>query len=385
MLTFPDLAVGRSSNDPYKELKEKLLGKAPDMVSLPRGFIAVKNRDTTKSTEATLPLDEVALRELLWFDQHLPGFVEKGLVSADVLIGRLVDMLCEYIEQTWVPAAVKKVQETILNADHQLKELGVDILAEQLDFDTRKQCGVSPCSELIQAVVAVFEETLHADVFTQKLLAIIGKHVPAGPEPDLSISLTQPVESVRQMRKQRQYFQFCMEKIVTEIPELLSTCISEIFWSSKLPYRLFRFPTLRDHLKDCVVIFCDGEQKRCMQQWKDKLDFALTALQFTGKCSRRKVIEVLVALVVDAVVLPVNDALVALSCTFGCEKYLDDCGNTQDSHRCFCEMFIGKIVGALLQEDEKTSAARNGLKEQKKKLHVVLSALSCLHQKKPML
>jgi len=108
-------------NDPFYDLKARLDGIAADCVQLPLGYVAVKNRDNNLTND---DLRSAAATEAKWFDENIPGYRAKGKVSSDCLIHRLVDMLINYVHQTWAPNAKKAMDQEIENINRKLQAIG---------------------------------------------------------------------------------------------------------------------------------------------------------------------------------------------------------------------------------------------------------------------
>jgi hypothetical protein len=124
VLTMADKAVDPRNPDPYHNLKAKLDGTASDVIKLPSGYIAVKNRDTAYGDD----LVKIALEEDAWFDKNLPGYRQRGLASSDCLVETLMNRLSDYIQKDWAPSAKEKLVQELRKKQKQLEELGFDPL-----------------------------------------------------------------------------------------------------------------------------------------------------------------------------------------------------------------------------------------------------------------
>ncbi len=96
MLTMSDMAENPKREHPFQDLKDKLDRKSGDCVELMLGFVAVRNRDTEQKES----LQTVSAAEQKWFKKKMPGYVEQGKASSDMLTEKLVSMLCTYVEET---------------------------------------------------------------------------------------------------------------------------------------------------------------------------------------------------------------------------------------------------------------------------------------------
>ena len=70
VLTMADLAGDpRSNSNPYEILKGRLDGNADDLPSIDLGYFALKNRDTSVTTENVQDLVRVNEEEKSWFEE----------------------------------------------------------------------------------------------------------------------------------------------------------------------------------------------------------------------------------------------------------------------------------------------------------------------------
>lgn len=128
VLTRSDLARSERFADKYHEFKQQLDGKSHDYVELPHGYVAVRNRDTVSNES----LEDAALGEEKWFQMNLPGYIEKKKASSPVLVEKLVEMMCTYVENTWVPSAKTKINERLSRIKCELDQLGPQRRPEDL-------------------------------------------------------------------------------------------------------------------------------------------------------------------------------------------------------------------------------------------------------------
>ena len=111
VLTKADLTQdGRTEakEDPFRLLKEKLDLVSKDMIDLPSGLVALRNHDT--AYDKKVGLRSIKKREADWFDQHLPGYAEKGQVGLTALAEKLVQMMLKFTEEKWVPSAIDTIE-----------------------------------------------------------------------------------------------------------------------------------------------------------------------------------------------------------------------------------------------------------------------------------
>ena len=111
VLTKADLTQdGRAEakEDPFRLLKEKLDLVSKDMIDLPSGLVALRNHDTAFDKEVALRT--IKKREADWFDEHLPGYAEKGQVGLTALAEKLVQMMLKFTEEKWVSSAIATIE-----------------------------------------------------------------------------------------------------------------------------------------------------------------------------------------------------------------------------------------------------------------------------------
>jgi GTPase SAR1 family protein len=103
VLTMADLAGDpRSNSNPYEILKGRLDGNADDLPSIDLGYFALKNRDTSVTTENVQDLVRVNEEEKSWFEENLPDHTSQCGINS--LIAQLVHMLEKYMLEKWVKA-----------------------------------------------------------------------------------------------------------------------------------------------------------------------------------------------------------------------------------------------------------------------------------------
>ena len=157
----------RKQKSPYWELKNRLSGKADDMVEFPNGWVAVKNRDTLVEEEETRGLHESAQAEHAWFANEA-CISEAHACGLHVLLQKIDRLFTNHIKSTWVPAALAHLETEMLQIDQQIATLGVapselvldDVIAavlrEFLGDQNRQSIDSAVCS-LSEHMVAVAE------------------------------------------------------------------------------------------------------------------------------------------------------------------------------------------------------------------------------------
>jgi hypothetical protein len=133
VLTMPDLSYDmRKKKNPYWELKERLEGKAQDLVELGQGYVAVKNRDT--EAEAETKIMQVAEDEVKWFAENLHEFDASTVVGVDALLQKLDGLINAHIRFKWVPRIQGHIEKKRQDTNNRKQQLGVN--PSQLTLDT---------------------------------------------------------------------------------------------------------------------------------------------------------------------------------------------------------------------------------------------------------
>jgi len=131
VLTKSDLAENsRYEHDKFYEFKRQLNGQSEDYIPLANGYVAVRNRDTQGTRGYSL--EQAAIEEVEWFNRNLPGYVDKKLASSLVLVEKLVEMMCTYVESTWATQAKLAINARIDKLKRNLDGLGPVRTANQL-------------------------------------------------------------------------------------------------------------------------------------------------------------------------------------------------------------------------------------------------------------
>ncbi|ELR16321.1 dynamin domain containing protein [Acanthamoeba castellanii str. Neff] len=126
VLTKSDLAENsRYEHDKFYEFKRQLNGQSEDYIPLANGYVAVRNRDTQGTRGYSL--EQAAIEEVEWFNRNLPGYVDKKLASSLVLVEKLVEMMCTYVESTWATQAKLAINARIDKLKRDLDGLGPDV------------------------------------------------------------------------------------------------------------------------------------------------------------------------------------------------------------------------------------------------------------------
>ena len=238
----------RKQTTPYWQLKDRLAGKADDMVKL-LSWVAVKNRDTLVEEEEASSLQESCETERKWFvDEAKLGGEQCGIAA---LLSHLDALFTLYIKQTWVPAAVSQLEQESAGIAAQIDELGRPPSSFMLD-------------ELLAAFTDAFTEVRGFIIEVAKgyvssiaAQAEISSALEAAMQSGSSSHPTIRTAIFRKMLKQ---------KLVDGLPGLLPLftefvvkAVKAAFSSDiKPPLRLERFEVLRDALCEASGMLLEG-------------------------------------------------------------------------------------------------------------------------------
>lgn len=153
VLTMPDKVVGSSRAD---ELLQRINGKSADSVEIPLGYVTVKNRDSSKNET----LGQATSSERAWFDQHFPGLAEDGKATTQVLIQKLAEMMCNYVEKTWTKKFESQLVAEVTIVSTKISELGcetsqINLLEDLISFSLKRLFTKSNFRNLVDATFNV--------------------------------------------------------------------------------------------------------------------------------------------------------------------------------------------------------------------------------------
>lgn len=251
VLTMADKAIDPRNPDPYHNLKAKLEGTASDVIKLPSGYIAVKNRDTSYGDN----LVKIALEENKWFDTHLPGYRQRGLASSDCLVETLMTRFANYIQKVWAPSAKDKLALELRKKQNQLHELGFEPLvgddwrgklAELLQEFHRNWHSLSTANEtctskLIRNVLRKIQETING--CKEKSSSV-------------NFNNLAHCNALLIAKTDNDFYNSMVDAITTSIHDSVSELASDIhsvFATTKSPTRMERFDNLKYALIDLVT------------------------------------------------------------------------------------------------------------------------------------
>ena len=112
----------RKHNSPYWELQQRLAGGADDVVQLPNGWVAVKNRDTLVEEEEAGGLQQSSQAEREWFSNEAK--VPDEQCGIDALLSKIDTLFTNHIKTTWVPHAVSHLECQSADVASQIDALG---------------------------------------------------------------------------------------------------------------------------------------------------------------------------------------------------------------------------------------------------------------------
>jgi len=226
---------------PLWRLESRLRNDAEDTVSLPFGFVALKNRNTRRVGGA-FSLEEQREDEEKFFTGKLerPGDL-KEKIGLDALIKKIDTLICMHLSASWVPGELQKLasQREVLQG----KIWNLGIAPEEMSF-----------AQLNEAVSVVFQEQFtfqKIDELCEEIAAHIPK-IPAGS------SYTSKVLT-KNLAIKSFYNLIESGELVEHVETNLTNLVKESFDNSVCgDIKLNRFTQLRDELL-CNLKICINE------------------------------------------------------------------------------------------------------------------------------
>eukprot|EP00965_Chrysotila_dentata_P016889 560146-Pleurochrysis_carterae.AAC.1 len=117
----------RKQSTPYWELEKRLTGDAHDMTSLPKSWIALKNKDSEIGCEES----SGALR---FIGEEREWFAHKANISMEVcetqcgihaLLNSIDELFTKHFQKTWIPVSILHVQNQMVSVQVKLQALGI--------------------------------------------------------------------------------------------------------------------------------------------------------------------------------------------------------------------------------------------------------------------
>eukprot|EP01119_Soliformovum_irregulare_P021064 TRINITY_DN693_c0_g1_i2.p1 TRINITY_DN693_c0_g1~~TRINITY_DN693_c0_g1_i2.p1 ORF type:complete len:586 (+),score=131.49 TRINITY_DN693_c0_g1_i2:63-1820(+) len=233
VLTMADRAIDpRFPNDPYRGLKETLLGQSHHSIPLPHGWVAVRNLDMEVNDHYNPTF------ESSWFEENLPGFLDKGHVSSEVLISKLSSMLCKYVEKTWLPGTKQAIAAKIAETKKSIGDLGTDPASNPQAF----------FSQVMKRFAEVLKERVTSLIprIPQYVKTHLDVRVPTLEQP-LTLNCVQKWETYQTLIIERIGMAF------NDVAKALADEVKIAMKDSKLPIRLDRFSSLVPQLSTALT------------------------------------------------------------------------------------------------------------------------------------
>jgi len=243
----------RKQRTPYWQLKDRLAGKADDMVKL-LSWVAVKNRDTLVEEEEASSLQESCETERKWFvDEAKLGGEQCGIAA---LLSEIDALFTLYIKQTWVPAAVSQLEQESAGIAAQIDELGRSPSSFTLD-------------ELLAAFTDAFTE-VRGFIIEPGMYEVAKDYVSSiVAQKEISSALQAAMQSGSSSHptiRTAIFRKMLKQKLVDGLPGLLPLftefvvkAVKAAFSSDiKPPLRLERFEVLRDALCEASGMLLEG-------------------------------------------------------------------------------------------------------------------------------
>jgi len=122
----------RKQRSPYWELEQRLSGESDDIVDLPNGWVAVKNRDTLVQEEEAGGLVLSSQTERDWFANEASfGQIDSPLSKSvlarcglDALLTKIDHLYTSHIKMHWVPQAIAKLESEMAVVNARIETLG---------------------------------------------------------------------------------------------------------------------------------------------------------------------------------------------------------------------------------------------------------------------
>lgn len=239
----------RKQASPYWELSQRLAGEADDMVALPNGWVAVKNRDTLVAEEEAAGLAMSAHAEREWFgsEASIPAAVATSQCGIDALLRKIDGLYTTHIKSTWVPQALVHLNQEMETVTLKIESLGPAPTSLTLE-------GVLSAfgNELAASGAALLQskmyEEVRVSVIDQAWAALspeeqIATNSKSGP-PDLS-------NIVAKVRIQAELIS-ALKSAEKPAVNLMKEAVCLAFDKSTSPLRLKRFVVLREAICDSV-------------------------------------------------------------------------------------------------------------------------------------
>ena len=86
--------------DKYHELKAIL--DDHDDIHFPSGKVALRNRDTSSSTEKDTSMVAVSKKEMIFFDEYFAEYADQDKVGLSALSKKLVEMMLRFTQDNWI-------------------------------------------------------------------------------------------------------------------------------------------------------------------------------------------------------------------------------------------------------------------------------------------
>jgi len=240
----------RKQKTPYWELAQRLLGAADDMVSLPNGWVAVKNRDTLIEEEEAGGLRQSSTNEHSWFEceAHLDQEIRDQQCGIDALLRRIDGLFTSHIKSAWVPQAAAHLEQESAR------------VADQIDMLGRSPASLT-VDELVSEFAASFSSTasgvFDTGVFAAAAGVIEAARTSLGPDQQFQIGSIPTLQAT--LSKQA-----LKAAIIEALPAMLKDCSGALhgavvacFSPGVSLLRLERFEVLRDAICEAVSSILD--------------------------------------------------------------------------------------------------------------------------------
>ena len=241
----------RKQLSPYWELQQRLAGKSDDVVQLPNGWVAVKNRDTLVEEEESSGLQQSSEAERDWFAKEAKLGSEHCGINA--LLTKIDTLFTNHIKQTWMPNSVRHLEQQASEVAAQIDALGRSPSSLTLD-ELLKEFVKAFSSASVEQVIerGVF---ITVQEYVKKIVA--EENVAAFPD-NYYVTLRGALAKKK-----------LEDKLVEKLPKLIS-CIAHMmteavkasFKPGLSPLRLERFEILRDAICEACTVLLKGSSEQ---------------------------------------------------------------------------------------------------------------------------
>jgi hypothetical protein len=238
----------RKQLSPYWELQQRLAGKSDDVVQLPNGWVAVKNRDTLVEEEESSGLQQSSEAERDWFAKEAKMGRENCGINA--LLTKIDTLFTNHIKQTWMPNSVRHLEQQASEVAAQIDALGrspSSLTLDELLDEFVKAFSSAPVEQIIEPGVFTAAHDYVKIIVAEENFAVFNYVTLRGALAKKKLE----------------------DKLVEKLPNLIS-CIAHkmtdavkaSFKPGLSPLRMERFETLCDAICEACTVLLKGRSQQ---------------------------------------------------------------------------------------------------------------------------